>query len=134
MSAKKSSKKLTKKELDEYKEQLIKLKNEFLHDIKNLADDSNQNSDSGDVSGHVLHMADVATDMYDKEFSMGLASKDREVLNKIEEALKRIQDGTFGLCLATEKAISKARLKAIPYAEYCLEYQEELESKKGPNA
>jgi DnaK suppressor protein len=74
-------------------------------------------------------MADVATDMYDKEFNLGLASKEREILQKIEDALRRIEDGTYGYCLATGKPISQARLKAIPYVEYCLEYQEQLEKK-----
>ena len=94
-----------------------------------MSDNTGSSSnDSSDVSGHVQHMADVATDMYDKEFSLGLASHDREVLHKINAALKRIDDGTYGFCLATGKPISQARLKAIPYAEYCLKYQEELEN------
>ena len=109
----------------------MKLKEDLLHDIKNLSSDTkNKDGDSGDVSGHVLHMADVATDMYDKEFSLGLASKDREILQKIDDALKRIEDGTYGFCLGTGKPIGQARLQAIPYAEHCLKYQEELEKKR----
>lgn len=131
MSAKKSTRKLTKKDLEYFKSVLLKLKEDLLHDIKNMSENpGTENNDSGDVSGHVLHMADVATDMYDKEFNLSLASKDRELLQKIDEALRRIEEGTYGNCLETGKPISKARLKAIPYAEYCLEYQEELESKK----
>lgn len=131
MAASKSPRKLDKKELEHYKKLLMKLKESLLHDIKNMAKDSSaEESEQGDVSGHVLHMADVATDMYDKEFSLGLASKDRELLSKIEAALKRIEDGTYGSCLETGKPITKARLEAIPYAEYCLEYQEQLEQKR----
>lgn len=121
-------KKLDKKKLEYYKKLLLRIKEELLHDIKNMSDANNGNDDSGDVSGHVLHMADVATDMYDKEFNLGLASHDREVLQKIEDALKRIEDGTYGFCLGTGKPIAAARLKAIPYVEYCLKYQEELEN------
>ena len=123
-------KKMDKKNLENYKKLLLKLKEDLLHDIKNMSNDTNNDGDSHDVSGHVIHMADVATDMYDKEFSLGLASKDRELLQKIEEALDRIEKGTYGLCLATGKPISRARLKAIPYAEYCLKYQEEIENSK----
>lgn len=122
--------KIEKKKLEVYKKVLLKMKEELVHDIKNMSDStSKQISDTGDVSGHVQHMADVATDMYDKEFSLGLASKDRELLQRIDAALKRIEDGTYGFCLATKKPISVARLKAIPYVEYCLEYQQELEKK-----
>ena len=123
------AKKLDQKKLDYYKKLLIKLRDDLVHDIRNMSDNTGgSNNDSSDVSGHVQHMADVATDMYDKEFSLGLASHDREVLHKINSALKRIEDGTYGFCLATSKAISQARLKAIPYAEYCLKHQEEIEN------
>jgi len=124
-----AEKKFDKKKLEFYKKLLLKLRSDIVQDIRTLAEESS-NGESHDVSGHVIHMADVATDMYDKEFSMGLAAKDREILQKIEAALKRIDDGTYGICLETGKFISHARLKAIPYAEYSLKYQEELESEE----
>ncbi len=130
MPAKKTPKKLGKKDLAFFKKLLNEIRNKLVHDIKNMHAETSGANDSGDVSGHVMHMADVATDMYDKEFNLGLASKDREILAKIEDALKRIEDGTYGICLGTGKAISKARLEAIPYCEYCLSHQEELEEKK----
>lgn len=124
-----SEKKLDQKKLEFYKKLLLKLKDDLVHDIKNMSDSSGSSmNDSSDVSGHVQHMADVATDMYDKEFNLGLASHDRVVLQKIDAALKRIKEGTYGFCLGTGKPIAQARLKAIPYAEYCLKYQEELEN------
>lgn len=120
--------KLTKDKLDYYKKLLLKMKEEILHDIKNISEQSSSTgSDSGDVSGHALHIADVATDMYDREFNLGLASKDRELLQKIDAALIRIEEGTFGICKGTGKPIAQARLKAIPYAEYSREYQEQME-------
>lgn len=123
--------KLNKKDLEFFKKLLLQKKSEILHDIKNMSDNPrSEDADSRDLSGHVQHMADVATDMYDKEFAMGLASHDREVLQKIESALRRIEDGTYGICLGTGDAISKERLKAIPYAEYTLKYQESLENNK----
>ncbi len=119
---------MEKKKLEYYKKLLLELKESIVHDIYNMSQDSDS-QESGDVSGHVLHMADVATDMYDREFNLGLASNEREILQKIEDALRRIQDGTYGFCLGTGKPIAQARLKAIPYAEYSLKYQEELEEK-----
>ncbi|MBF0521441.1 MAG: TraR/DksA family transcriptional regulator [Candidatus Omnitrophica bacterium] len=122
---------MDKKKLEHYKKLLLKLKESLMHDVKNMAHNTdNQGNESSDVSGHVMHMADVATDMYDKEFNLGLASHDRQLLQKIDDALLRIERGTYGFCLGSGKPISQARLEAIPYVEYCLEYQEELERKK----
>ena len=123
--------KFDKKKLDQYKKSLIKLGDRVLHDIYNMSKNpGSQNSDSSDVSGHVLHMADVATDMYDREFNLGLASTEREVLQKIEQALKRIDDKIFGACVECKKSIPFMRLDAIPYVETCLKCQEEIETKK----
>ena len=125
-------KKMDKKALLVYKKLLTKIKEETLRDIKQMSSDNSvaQKDVSGDVSGHALHMADVATDMYDREFNMGLASNEREVLLKIEQALKRIEDKTFGLCTECNKPIAAARLKAIAYVDTCLKCQEKLESHK----
>ena len=119
---------MNKKQLDLFKKKLVKIKEDILHDLKNMAEANSADAkeNSGD-SGHALHIADVATDMYEREFNLGLASNDRELLQKIESALKRIQEGTYGVCLKTKKPISLERLKAIPYAEYCVEAQEEME-------
>ena len=125
------TKKMDKKKLDYYKKLLMKLKENFLRDITNMSQDpGSQNGDSGDISGHVLHMADVATDMYDREFNLGLASSEREVLQKIEQAIKRIDEQSFGACVECEKTIPVARLKALPYVETCLKCQEKIESKR----
>ncbi|HBG61074.1 MAG: hypothetical protein A2Y03_11430 [Omnitrophica WOR_2 bacterium GWF2_38_59] len=127
-----NNKSMDKKKLETYRNLLVKMREDIINDIKSMSNVSGAaGEDSSDVSGHVLHMADVATDMYDKEFSLGLASKDRVLLQKIDEALVRIDHGTYGLCIATKKPISPARLKAIPYAEYCLEYQEKMEQEQG---
>jgi len=122
---------LDKKKLDQYKKLLVKLRDSFAHDIDNMSKNpGSQNGDSGDVSGHVLHMADVATDMYDREFNLGLASNEREVLHKIEQALKRINENVFGSCVECEKSIPIARLKALPYTETCLKCQEKIETER----
>jgi len=121
---------LDAKKLEFFKKLLLKMKAQINGDIRSMADESQgDQSDKGDVSGHAMHMADVATDMYDREFNLSLASNDREMLQKIEAALVRINKGTFGLCLKTGKRIPEARLKAVPYAEYCLEAQEEMDRK-----
>jgi len=123
-------KKFDRKKLDHYRKMLLRLKDELMHDISNMSKNpGSQDNDSGDVSGHVQHMADVATDMYDREFSLGLASNNRELLQRVEQALVRIADNTFGICVECHKPISSARLKAIPYTQTCLKCQEKIESK-----
>jgi len=126
-------KELSKEQLTKFKKQLENLRVNLLHDIKNMQEaNSPDNEDASKESGHAMHIADVASDMYDREFNLNLASNDRELLQKIESALKRIEDGTYGFCLKTNKPIPIARLKAIPYAEYTVEAQEE-EDRNGGN-
>ena len=81
--------KMDKKKVAKYQDILVELKEKIVTDIKQIADHDSpsERSDSGDVSGHVMHLADVATDMYDREFSLGLASNNRGLLEKIEKAL-----------------------------------------------
>ena len=125
------AKKLDKKTLLNYKKILTGIKEKIVSEIKQISNDAttSQKDAAAESSGHALHMADVATDMYDREFSLGLASNDRELLNKVDEALQRIEDKTFGLCTVCGKPISTARLKAIPYAQTCLKCQEKIEAK-----
>ncbi|MBP6342388.1 MAG: TraR/DksA C4-type zinc finger protein [Candidatus Omnitrophica bacterium] len=130
MPNKKTDKPETKK-YDQYKKALLEIKDQVVGDLKVMKDEStNPNGNgAGDVSGHALHMADVATDMYDREFNLGLASNDRETLSRVNDALQRISEGAYGNCIQCNKPIAAARLKAIPYVETCVKCQEELESK-----
>lgn len=127
-----AQKKIAKNKNEQFKKALLKSKENIVHDIKNMAavNSANNKDNGGDVSSHSMHIADVATDMYDREFSLGLASNDRELLNRIQAALTRIADKTFGFCSICKKSIAAARLKAIPYVETCLKCQEQLETKK----
>ena len=74
-------------------------------------------------------MADVATDSYDREFSLGIASSEHKVLYEIEDSLKRIEDGSYGMCESCTKPVAKTRLKALPYTRLCKKCQEKLEKK-----
>ena len=74
-----------------------------------------------------IHMADIGTDNYEQEFTLELIENDRNLLREIDEALDRIENGTYGICLATGKPISKSRLKHKPWAKYCIEYVREQE-------
>jgi RNA polymerase-binding protein DksA len=123
-------KKFNKKELAEFKKLILKRKEEIIDGIKHISEDTlkkSQKDAAGDISGYTYHMADVATDTYDREFSLSLASNEREILYELDDALKKVQDGTFGICEACAQIISKGRLKAVPATRLCVKCQEKKE-------
>lgn len=83
--------------------------------------------DSGDLSGYGQHMADAGTDTFDRDFALSLVSSEQEALSEIEAAIKRIHDGTYGICEATQKPIAKERLLAVPFTRYSAEAQKDVE-------
>lgn len=118
--------KMLKRELKQYRQLLLKLKERITDDIKHISEDTlkkSQKEAAGDISGYTLHLADLASDAYDREFSLGLAANDRDVLIEINDALKRIDEGNFGACQQCKKPIAKVRLKALPFALLCLKCQ-----------
>ena len=80
-----------------------------------------------DLSNLSTHMADIGTDNYDWDFTLGLVDSERKLVMEIESALDRIEDGKYGICEGSGKPIPKARLKAIPWARFCVEYAQLLE-------
>jgi len=125
--------KLKAAELKVYKEKLLKLRIELTNEVGRIKSEmiSRSSKDaSGDLSGYSLHMADQASDNFERDFSLGLAHNEQEILHRIEAALKRIEEKTYGLCSECQKNITKQRLKAVPYAELCIQCQEALEKKK----
>jgi len=122
--------KFNKKELSEYKKIILKIKEKVVGDIKHISEDTlkkSQKDASGDISGYTYHMADVATDTYDREFSLGLASNEQKALYELDDAFKRIEEGTFGICEECKCVMTKTRLKAVPYARLCVKCQEKRE-------
>lgn len=125
-------KKFSKKELNEFKKLVLKKKDEIIEDIKHISDDTlkkSQKEASGDISGYTYHMADVATDNYDREFSLGIASDERKFIYELDDALKRIEEGNFGTCEDCKGLIAKNRLRAVPYARLCVKCQEKREKR-----
>jgi len=85
-------------------------------------------SDRQEVKGDISdHPADAGTDNFEQEFSLELLESERTLLAQIDEALGRIENRTYGVCLGTGKPISKARLKARPWAKYGIEYARMIE-------
>ena len=125
-------KKFSKKDLVYFKKLILKRKEEIVEQINHISEDTlkkSQKDAAGDISGYTYHMADIATDTYDREFSLGLASNERKLIYEIDDAVKKIEDGTYGICEGCKNLITKTRLKAIPYARLCLKCQEKTEKK-----
>jgi DnaK suppressor protein len=116
---------LTPTETEQFRQLLVAKRAEILGDVSTLHNEAvtkDREDATSDVSSMPIHMADLGTDNYELEFTLGLIEGERAILREIEEALERIRQGTYGVCLATGRPIGKARLKAKPWAKYCYEY------------
>ena len=125
--------KLSKKEIESYREQLLDLKDDFMKKIQEITEESlrkPQNEASGDITNYSLHLADRASDTYERDFSLGLVSAERKIVAEIDEALRRIEDNEYGFCLKCGKPIAKRRLDAIPYARHGTKCQKEIEEER----
>jgi len=120
--------------LQKFKAMLVTERNKLVEGLDHIERDNlnrSQRDASGDLSGYSFHMADQATDNFDREFSLDLASAEQNILNRIDEALHKIDEGTYGVCENCEKPISQKRLKAVPYAKLCIKCKEDEEKKSG---
>jgi RNA polymerase-binding transcription factor len=122
---KRAKSELTRKDKLRYRDLLLQKRAEILGDVESLQSDAKNNG--GDISHMPVHMADVGSDYYEQEFTLGLVESERKLLREIDEALIRINDGYFGVCLASGRPIGKARLDAKPWAKYCIEVVRERE-------
>lgn len=119
-----------RKELEIYRKLLLNLRDQIVDGISFLAGENlnhSQRDAAGDLSNYGIHMADQGTDNFDREFALSLVSNEQDVLYEIDEALHRIDGGTYGVCEVTGRAIESERLKALPYARCCLEAQTMME-------
>ena len=108
--------------LRKQRKRLLKLHNEVLRAIGQLKSAACEESPT-----YSMHMADAATDSFDRDLVLGLASFEQEGLYEIDAALKRIEAGTYGTCELTGQRISWRRLEAIPWTRFSLEAEKQLE-------
>ncbi len=143
--AKKKSKKTTRKKasstrtkksrlsaaaIEHFKEMLLQKRREIIGNVNEMKDEALKQSRldaSGDLSSMPIHMADIGTDNYEQEFALELMDSERKLLRETDDALQRIEEGTYGICEGTGKQIRKARLEAQPWARYCVDYARMLE-------
>lgn len=111
-----------KAEWQKFYERLLELRDQLMRQMNGLAKESAQ-----EMAGYSLHMADSGTDNFDRDFALSLLSSDQDAIYEIEEALKRIEKNTYGICELTGKAIPRARLEAIPWTRFTVQAQAQLE-------
>jgi len=116
---------LKAKELREFRALLFLKRAELCGDVERLTDEafhSDREGGSTERSNMPIHMADLGSDNWEQDFTLGLIDTERHLVAEIDAALRRIDNKTYGICLATHNPISVARLRAKPWAKYCIEY------------
>jgi len=129
-TAESKARKMGKKDMAFFRKLLLDLKDRVIDRVNFLSAgnlNSSQRETTGDLSNYGIHMADHGTDNFDREFALSLVSNEQELLYEIDEALVRIESGTYGVCEQTGKPIEIERLKVVPYARFSLAAQEERE-------
>ena len=110
-------------DMQAYKERLLGLRARLRGEVSDMADgalNSSRAEANGDLSRMPIHMADLGTDNFEREFTLSLMESEEDTLGRIEASLERIEDGTYGDCGECGAKIPKARLNAIPYATLCV--------------
>jgi DnaK suppressor protein len=118
---------LSAKELAQYAAILLQKRREIVGDMRSMEIEALGGAGSGGLSSLPVHMADMGTDNYEQEFTLGLVEKDRVLLREINHALAKIQAGTYGICEGTGVAIGRARLEFQPWAKYSIEFARQRE-------
>ncbi|QDV33325.1 TraR/DksA family transcriptional regulator [Tautonia plasticadhaerens] len=119
-----SDSRLKDAELQHFRKTLLLLHARLRGDVVQMTDEAlNRGGEAGagNLSSTPIHLADLGSDNYDQEFTLGLIENDQLTLDEIRAALERLEVGTFGRCDGCDKAIAKVRLQALPYTKYCIE-------------
>ena len=110
------------------KDRLLQLRDSMLDSMMGVAKDNlRSRAEGSEASAFGMHQADAGSDAYDRDFALSLLSQEQDALYEIEEALKRIEAGNYGVCEMSGKAIAQARLEALPFARCTVECQTQLE-------
>ncbi len=115
--------------LESQRQKLLILKDTLLDSMNGVARDSLRSQTGGDASAFGMHQADAGSDAYDRDFALSLLSQEQDSLYEIDQALKRLETGAYGVCEMSGKQIPKARLEALPFTRYTVECQAELEKR-----
>ena len=110
------------------KDKLLQLRDAMVDSMAGVAQDTlRSRAEGSEASAFGMHQADAGSDAYDRDFALSLLSQEQDALYEIDQALKRIELGTYGVCEMSGKPIPHARLEAIPFARFTVECQSQLE-------
>src|SRR6202047_1150897 len=117
--------------LGKQKSKLLQLRDNLLDSMTGISRDTLRSCAEGsEASAFGMHQADAGSDAYDRDLALSLLSQEQDALYEIDQALKRIEIGTYGTCEMSGKPISHARLEAIPFARFTVECQTQIEKQK----
>lgn len=117
--------------LRKQKGKLLQLRDSLLDSMMGVSRDTlRSRAEGSEASAFGMHQADAGSDAYDRDFALSLLSQEQDALYEIEEALKRVDAGTYGICEMSGKQIPHARLEAIPFARFTVECQTQIEKQK----
>jgi DnaK suppressor protein len=120
MAKRKTSKNgLTAADIEKFRQMLVAKRNEILGNVT-VMEDETLKKERSELSSMPFHMADAGSDNFEQEFALDLMDSEKKMLVEINDALRRIDDGVFGICEGNGESIPKARLNAIPWARYCV--------------
>jgi RNA polymerase-binding protein DksA len=122
--------KLTEAEIRKFQQLLLEKRNDVLNSVNCMENESLKKPKS-DLSSIPVHMADIGTDDYELQNTIGLMDSERKILMEIDDALRRIRDGAFGICEGSGEPIKKERLEAIPWTRYCVDCARLMEKSGG---
>jgi RNA polymerase-binding transcription factor DksA len=123
---------LKNEELESFRLTLLNLRARLRGDLNQMTDEAlrrDQPDSSGNLSNVPLHMADVGTENYDQEFTLEMIENEQGTLGEVNEALNRINVGTFGRCEECHEPIARPRLQALPYTRHCIQCARALENR-----
>ncbi|QDU71193.1 TraR/DksA family transcriptional regulator [Mucisphaera calidilacus] len=116
---------LNKKDLQQFRMLLLERRAEIIGSVTGM---ESARADRGDETSNMpLHMADVGSENFEQEFTLGLMESEQRLLAEINQALQRIADGYYGVCMESGKPINRERLEAKPWAKYTIEVARERE-------
>jgi len=118
--------------IDRQKQRLLDLRDDLVDAMSGMTRDTIRNAPEGsEASGSGMHQGDAGSDAYDRDFALSVLAKEQDALYEIEQALRRIKMGTYGVCEMSNKKIPQARLEAIPFARLTVDCQAQWEKEYG---
>jgi DnaK suppressor protein len=113
------------------RQRLLDLRDELVDAMSGMTGEIRNAPEGSEASGSGMHQGDAGSDAYDRDFALSVLAKEQDALYEIEQALRRIDRGVYGVCEMSGKSIPQARLEAIPFARLTVECQAQWEKEYG---